>query len=147
MNTLTLSPAGLELIRSFESFSATVYICPAGKPTVGYGHVVKPAERFARPINREMAENLLLRDCWWVERVVNDLPLPLEQHEFDALVSFVFNVGSGNFADSTLRRKLVAGDKAGAADEFLRWDRAGGKRLAGLTSRRGAERAMFLRVA
>ncbi|MCY1305462.1 Lysozyme RrrD [compost metagenome] len=70
--------------------------------------------------------------------------VPLSQGQFDALASFVFNLGSGNLQCSTLLRKLNAKDYAGAADEFPRWNKAGGKVLAGLTRRRAAERALFL---
>jgi lysozyme len=75
--------------------------------------------------------------------VLKLVKVPLEQREFDALVSFAFNCGSGNLAKSTLLKKINAGDKDGAASEFLKWDRAGGKVLRGLTRRRNAERALF----
>lgn len=137
------SKAGIDLIVGFESFVPVVYVCPAGKPTIGYGHVVLPEEKFATPITREFAREFLSRDLAVAEAAINGLKLGLAQHQFDALVSFVFNVGVGNFRASTLCRKLLQGDLAGVAREFPRWDKAHGRALKGLVRRRTAERAMF----
>lgn len=152
--TMTISLAGLELIKGFEAFAPRRYICPAGKPTIAFGHVILPGETFQEPISMEIALDLLRRDCAVAEDAVVYLNTTmqrgrvaaLEQHEFDALVSFVFNVGVGAFGSSTLRRKLVEGDRAGAAEEFLRWNKVKGKPMPGLTRRRTAERAMFLNL-
>jgi len=142
---LTTSQRGLALIKSFESFSPTLYLCPAGKPTIGYGHVVRGAG-IDEPITESQAVALLADDCRTVEIYLNaiNLPAPLTQHEFDALVSFCFNVGLGAFDKSTMLKKLKAGAITGAANEFLRWDNVNGKPLAGLTRRRKAERDLFL---
>lgn len=140
------SQKGIDLLKSFEAFKPYCYRCPAGKPTIGYGHVVQPRENFPAVLTLDYAEDLLERDLAQFERSVLALTkgVALTQEQFDALVCFTFNVGMGAFAGSTLLKKLKAGDYVGAADEFLKWDHAGGKVLAGLTRRREAERKLFL---
>ena len=143
MEKMRVSPVGLDLIKSFESFSPVEYVCPAGKRTIGYGHVIRPGESFGR-IDEEKALELLSDDCGIAETFIDATTPGLTQNEFDALVSFVFNVGVGNYDTSTLKRLLKAGEKAAAANEFLKWDHVHGEVLAGLTRRREAERALFL---
>lgn len=143
------SSAGLALIREHEGFSATPYICPGGKLTIGYGHVILPGEEYYGEIPRAEAETLLRQDVFLAEASVNRLvTVPLTQGQFDALVSFTFNLGAGALARSTLRRVLNEGDYPAAAAEFARWvwgGEAGQKAiLPGLVRRRAAERAMFL---
>ena len=87
---------------------------------------------------------LLNKDVLWAENAINEQHLNLNQNQFDALVSFVFNVGATAFSHSTLLKKLKSRDFDAAADEFLRWNKAGGKVLRGLTTRREAERELFL---
>ena len=150
-----LNDAGLGLIITSEGFEPTPKPCPAGKPTVGHGHVVQAGESFPRPLTREEARDLLLRDLESAERAVERLVrVPLTDGQFAALASFTFNLGGGALADSTLLKKLNQGDYAGAADEFPRWDKArvmdpksGHKivtTLPGLAKRRAAERELFL---
>ena len=148
--------AGLDLIKKFEGFSAIPYCDSVGLPTIGYGHLIKAGEKFAQ-ITESEAEKLLASDITLAEYAV-DLHVEenLTQNEFDALVSFVFNVGTGRTGgkdgfvylksgkSSTLLNKLNMANFAAAADEILKWDRADGKRLPGLTRRREAEREMFL---
>lgn len=138
------SPAGLALIRAAESFSSTGYLCPAGKPTIGYGHVIRPGDSFLRGISRERGEALLVEDLAPVEIYLNAVFPSLTQNQFDALASFCFNVGLGAFEKSTLFARLKAGDLTGAAGQFGRWVHGGGKRLPGLIKRRAAERDLFL---
>jgi lysozyme len=97
-------------------------------------------------MTQEQADALLMKDIARFQDGVNKLVTykPLTQNQFDSLVDFAFNLGLGNLGSSTLLRKLNAGDVKGAADEFLRWNRAGGQVLAGLTRRRQAERDLFL---
>ena len=138
---------GLALIKQFEGLELEAYQCVAGVWTIGYGHT-----RTAQPgmrITESEAEELLREDLEVKEEAVRDLiTVPLNQNEFDALASFVYNIGAGNFRRSTLRRKLNAGDRAGAADEFLRWNKArvNGELMVmrGLARRRAAERELFL---
>lgn len=147
---------GVEFIKSFEAFSASPYVCPTGRPTVGYGHVIAQGEDFHKPLTQEEAEDLLYYDLDYYERAVNELvKVPLTQQQFDALVSFCYNVGpdidddniAEGLGDSTLLRKLNQGNYSGAAREFLKWDKGtinGVRRtLAGLTRRRKAEKRIF----
>jgi len=137
-----ITQAGVDLIKRFEGFSPTVYICPAGYPTIGYGHVVKPQEReqFAGGITTEQAETLLRQDVQTAERAVLRLiTVPLTDGQFDALVSFTFNLGAGALQRSTLRRKVNRGDHANVPEEFRKWVWTGGRKLEGLVKRRDAE--------
>lgn len=140
----TTSPAGLALIRAAEAFSPVVYLCPAGKRTIGYGHVLRGDESFPRKITREQAEALLIDDLAPVEIYLHAVFPDLPQARFNALVSLCFNIGLGAFEKSTLFARLKAGDIPGAAGQFGRWIYADGKILPGLVKRRAAERALFL---
>lgn len=137
--------AGIELIKQFEGLRLARYLDAVGKPTIGYGHLILPHERFDRPIETGAAEALLKRDLRSAEvQLVKLLRVPVTQQQFDALMAFVFNLGAGRLRSSTLLRYLNAGATARAADQFLVWNKAGGKPLAGLTRRRQAERKLFL---
>ncbi len=136
------SQQGLDLIKSFEGLRLSAYKCPADVWTIGYGTTagVKPGQ----VITQERAEELLREDVTKVEaQVLRNIKVTLKQGQFDALVSFTYNLGAGNLANSTLARLLNAGDYMGAAAQFDRWNKAGGKVLKGLVARRAAERAMF----
>lgn len=140
-----ISERGLAIIREFEGFSSEAYPDPAsgGDPwTIGYGHTkdVQPGDT----CTLAQAEQWLREDAAEAEDAVDRyVTVDLTQGQRDALVSFVFNLGSDNFRQSTLRRKLNAGDAAGAAQEFKRWNKGAGKVMAGLVRRRGAEAALF----
>lgn len=137
------SEGGIELIKQFEGFRAKAYLCPAGVATIGYGHTGGVA--MGDTIDEDEAEALLEADLRRFERSVARLVgVPLSQGQFDALVSFTFNLGGGALQRSTLRQKLNRGDYDGAAREFPKWCRAGGVKLAGLLRRRQAEMEMFL---
>lgn len=135
-----------DLIKHFEGCSLVTYPDPAtgGAPwTIGYGHT-GPEVYPGMQITQEEADQLLIQDAMKVSSQVQSLvSVELSQPELDALVCFVFNVGIGNFAKSTLLKKLNAGDYAGAANELPRWSRAAGKVMAGLIARREAEERMF----
>lgn len=136
------SPKGISLIKEFEGLSLDAYLCSAGVMTIGYGHTggVQKGDR----ITEKKAEELLQDDLKKFENgVLRLVRVPLNQNQFDALVSFAFNLGVGNLGKSTLLRKLNGGDFAGAATEFVRWNKAGGRELAGLTRRRNAEAELF----
>lgn len=139
------SNEGLDLIREFEGLVLHAYPDPAtgGEPwTIGYGHTrgVKPGDT----CTREQAFAWLKEDVDWAEACINaNVKTPLEQHEFDALVSFTYNVGAGAFSASTMCRLLNAGNKAAAAAQFGRWVNGPNGPMPGLIRRRGAERAMF----
>ena len=137
------SQAGIDLIKSFEGLRLTAYADPVGVWTIGYGHTAGVKE--GDQISQSQAEDLLRADLEEFEEGVRDaVQVSLTQQQFDALVSLAFNVGLGAFRRSTLRRRLNAGDYEGAAQEFARWNMAGGRVLHGLTKRRAAERDMFL---
>ncbi|WP_251854197.1 lysozyme [Enterobacter asburiae] len=142
------SDKGIALIKQFEGSKLTAYQDSVGVWTIGYGWT-QPVDgkqiRAGMTIKQETAERLLKTGLVSYERDVSRLvKVGLTQGQFDALVSFTYNLGARSLSTSTLLRKLNAGDYAGAADEFLRWNKAGGKVLNGLTRRREAERALFL---
>ncbi|EOW2370912.1 lysozyme [Cronobacter sakazakii] len=142
------SEKGLALIKEFESCQLKAYRCPAGIWTIGYGWTQPVDGKPIRPwmeIDMPTAERLLKTGLVGYENDVMKLVwVKLSQAQFDALVSFTYNVGSRNFSTSTLLKKLNRGDFAGAADEFPRWNKSRGKVLNGLVRRRAAERELFL---
>lgn len=139
-----VSAQGLALIRAFEGFSATLYRCPAGLPTIGYGHVVADAALYAGSISHVEAERLLAGDAALAAEAVGRLVMaPLTQGQFDALVSFTFNLGAGKLQASTLRRVVNRGEHNAAPAQFRRWVYAAGRMLPGLVRRREAEIALY----
>ncbi|MEO6983323.1 MAG: lysozyme [Edaphobacter sp.] len=143
MSEYTYDEAGLTLTEGFEGCKLTAYRDSAGVLTIGFGHTGKDVVK-GMTITREGAESLLSFDVQTAAGVVNRLvEVVISQAEFDALVDFAFNAGQGNFASSTLLRKLNEGDFAGAAAEFERWDKAGGQVITGLLRRRLAEIELF----
>ena len=136
---------GLDLIKRFEGFSRTVYFCPAGYPTIGYGHVVKDDEDFSAGIDETKGEELLRQDAQIAERAVLRLiNVPLTDGQFDALVSFTYNLGGGALQRSTLRRKINREEHAEVPEQFMRWVWAGGRKLKGLIRRREAEVKLYI---
>lgn len=140
---MKLSNTGLQLIKEFEGVRLRAYKDAVGVWTIGYGHTksVTPGMH----ITMERAEQLLKEDLDIFEKGVENLvQVPLNQNQFDALVSFAFNVGLGALGRSTLLRYLNKGQYATASKEFPRWNKAGGRVLKGLTRRREAEMDLFL---
>lgn len=138
---------GIELIKYFEGFSPTMYTCPAGYRTIGYGHRqnggIKHPEYYDTWTPEDF-ENLLRQDLIIAENAVNKLIIAvLNENQFSALVSFVYNLGSGRLQSSTLRAKLNRGEYSEVPKELLKWCRAGGKELKGLKLRRQAEATLF----
>ncbi len=134
------------LIRRFEGFSLTRYVDASGKPHIGYGHLIKPGEDY-QSITTGQAEWLLQQDMSWaIDCVSRMVRVPLSPGQRAALISFVYNVGCAAFEGSTLLRLLNTGNVEGAADEFLRWNKAGGVVSQGLVDRRFIERDVFLGV-
>ena len=146
---MKLSKVGIDLIKSFEGCYLKAYKCPAGVWTIGWGTTepidgVKPHEGMV--ITQKQADELLIKNLNGYENAVNEyVTYSINQNQFDALVSFAYNCGNGALKTSTLLKKLNAGDVHGAANEFLRWNKANGKVLSGLTRRREAERKLFLK--
>lgn len=143
---MQISDIGIELIKTSEGSKLTAYPDPGtgGKPwTIGYGHTHNVVK--GDVITQAQAEQFLRDDLQPIYITIETcVKAPLNQNQFDALCSFIFNVGGGSFAKSTLLKKLNAGDKKGAAQEFLRWNKAAGKVLPGLLKRRSAECQLFL---
>ncbi len=158
---MSISEAGIQLIKSFEGCHNSPYKCPAKLWTIGYGHVLYPDQ--ARLKTDERASYALKPEhnrLWDADEIDSLLEKDLLRHSvgvrrlcpaaadnqchLDALVSFSYNCGLGSLQSSTLRMKYNRGDYSGAAEEFLKWNKAGGKVLRGLERRREAERALFL---
>jgi len=143
------SNRGKQLIKNKEGLRLSVYLDPAGLPTIGYGHLILPDETFTDDITIEEAETLLKFDLIGAERcITNTVTETLNQNQFDALVSFVFNIGCDNFETSTLLKKLNSGDVQGASNELERWKfiTVDGEKVIsnGLISRRAEEKNLFL---
>ena len=141
---MNISTNGIELIKQFEGCSLKAYKCPAGIWTIGYGHTNGVKE--GQAITKIEAENLLKQDLARFEKVINNvIKVNLNQNQFDALISFSYNIGTGALKNSTLLKLLNNEDYKGAAEQFDKWVYAGGKKLAGLTKRRAAEKELFLK--
>ena len=145
---MKISNEGLQLIKKYEGCKTTPYRCPAGLYTVGYGHVIGNGLQLPDEWNRTLSlgeiNELLRTDLARFERgVLRYCPVYLTQSQFDALVSFSFNLGLGVLQRSTLRQKILRKDGEGAAKEILRYDKVGGRPLKGLTRRRQAEYNLF----
>lgn len=143
---MKISKLGLDLIKFFEGFSAVPYLCQGGYWTIGYGHKLLRGETL-REVTKDQALDILKADVNETEIALQRLIfVDLKQHQYDALVSFVYNIGTGAFQRSTLRQKLHREEFEAAAEEFLRWTFASGKLSKGLAKRREAERKLFLGV-
>ena len=144
-----ISMVGRELICSFESLQLQAYDDGVGVCTIGYGTTVYPDGRRVSAgdvCTRAQAESYMAHDLKRFEQTVSSaVTVPLNQHQFDALVSLTYNIGQGAFRDSTLLRKLNAKDYLGAAAQFDVWNRGGGRVLQGLVNRRAVERQRFER--
>ena len=136
------SSKALELIKQFEGLRLKAYLCPGGVWTIGYGHT--SGVKSGMVITKAQAEEFLLSDIAVFEKAVNDQNLDLTQNMFDALVSFTFNVGVGNFMRSTLLCKIKVNPLDNSImDEFLRWVYSKGRVLPGLQRRRLAEMKLY----
>ena len=137
------SQKGIDLIKSFEGLRLSSYQDSIGVWTIGYG--TTRGISAGMTISNDQADRMLQNDISRFEPQIDQLvKVPLNQNQWDALMSFTYNLGAGNLGSSTLLKLLNNGDYAGAAAQFPRWNRAGGVVLPGLTKRRAAEQAMFL---
>jgi lysozyme len=143
VNNMKISDLGINLIKKFEGFSDRVYICSGGYKTIGYGHVLTDNDNIEL-IDQNEAELLLNSDIKKAERsVMQNIDVPLNQNQFDALVSFVFNLGGAALQRSALRQKINRLEHNLAAQEFTKWIYAGGKIMPGLLNRRYAESELY----
>lgn len=139
---MVYSKAGMALTERFEGCRLDAYQDVRGVWTIGFGHTAGVVSGMT--CTQAQADEWLKTDTEWaVHTVQSEVDVALKQEEFDALVDFVFNLGSGNFSHSTLLKDLHKGDMEAAAGEFQKWDLAGGKVVAGLLRRRMAEAAEF----
>ncbi len=133
----------IDLIRHFEGFRSKPYLCPANYLTIGVGHLITESEKFDE-ITEEEGDELLRKDLTKSEgSVLRLLTVPLEDNQYDALVSFVFNLGGGALQRSALRRKVNRGEHGDVPDEFRKWIFAGGRKLKGLVRRRETEAILY----
>lgn len=144
------SQTGLDLITGFEGLRLAPYLDAVGIPTIGYGSTrYEDGSRVTMKdakITQARAKTLFMNTLTTYENaVLRNVKVVLNQNQFDALVSFTYNLGEVNLKSSTLLRKLNARDYMGAADQFPRWNKAGGRVLNGLVKRREAERSLFLK--
>jgi lysozyme len=137
---VNISQNGLDFLKRWEGVRRRVYLDSVRKPTVGVGHLILPEDnlKVGDVINEEDVDRFLRQDVRIAETAVNALNQPLTQNQFDALVSFTFNLGWGGL------KKLVRNGLAAVPNRILLFDHAGGKQIKGLTRRRAAERALFL---
>ena len=139
---MIISKNGLDLIKQFESLQLKAYKCSANVWTIGYGHTknVKEGDR----ISQDQANCFLMQDLYSVERaIIRLVKVKLNQNQFDALCSLIFNIGISAFKKSTLLAKLNNGDYIGAAEQFRRWNKVNNVVMAGLVRRRQAEEDLF----
>jgi lysozyme len=140
-----INKEGLEIIKQCEGLSLVAYYCPANVLTIGYGHT-KTCWPGMPAISKAQAEILLLKDCEEAQEAVEKLvKVPLNDNQFSALVSFVFNLGETNFRSSTMLKRINEGNFKDASYQFLRWVNANGAKLDGLITRRQSERKLFLK--
>ena len=148
---MKISQAGINLIKQYEGYRTVPYRCPAGLVTVGYGHVLGNGVTLSESDNRKFTigeiDELLRTDLARFERgVLRYCTVHLSQSQFDACVSWAYNLGLGRLQRSTLRQKLNRQDYEGASKELLKYDKVNGKALKGLTRRRQAEYRLFTQI-
>lgn len=137
---MRMSPNGLKKLMEWEGTVLHVYKDAAGLPTIGTGHLIQPGEDFTKGLTTSEAQDLLASDLIRFEEAVNSrVTVPLAQNQYDALVSFAFNVGVGAFKTSTLLKKLNDGDVSAVPAQLMLWTKAGGKTCDGLITRRKNE--------
>jgi lysozyme len=149
MKATKTSDKGIELIKRFEGLSLKPYLCPANVPTIGYGNTFykngKKVTLNDKPITEQKAVEMLKQSLEKFEQYVDSYTTDsITQNQFDALVSFCYNLGPANLKSSTLLKKVNANpNDETIKDEFLKWTKAGGRKLAGLVKRREAEAALY----
>lgn len=143
MRLMKTSNQGKNLIKEAEGLRLVAYRCPAGVPTIGWGHTKDV--RMGQRITQAMAEDMLVEDIAPIERTLNGLKINFRQEQFDALVSWIFNLGAGNFKSSTMYKRILADAKdEEITDSLIKWTYSGKQQLPGLMKRRVAEANLFI---
>ena len=143
MTLMNISQKGLDLIKKYEGCKLYAYRCPAGVLTIGYGHT--KGVKAGQAITQAQAEQFLREDIRPLETLLNDMRLNFKQNQFDALISWIFNLGAANFKSSTMYKKIIAhADDLDITDQMVKWYNAAGRPLLGLKKRRVEEANMFL---
>ena len=146
---MKISSKGLELIKEFEGLSLKPYLDVVNIPTIGWGNTFyedgTKVTLKDQPVTKERANELLevVANRDFADKIFPAIKVKVTQSQFDAMVSLAYNIGTGAFLKSTLLKKVNAGDFAGAGEEFLRWNKALGKEVLGLTKRREREKQLF----
>jgi len=149
---MIVSKNGLDLIKEFESFKSKPYLCPSQKATIGFGSTYYPDGKKVTLQDKEITEEKAFEILEYIankdfgSNINKVVKVPLNQNQFDALVSFAYNIGNGNFNSSTLLRWLNQGNYKEASMQLLKWDKSKGIVLNGLTKRRKAEKELFDKV-
>ena len=150
---MKISEKGLNLIKKYEGFSSKPYMCPANVPTIGYGSTYYPNGTKVKLSDDSISEDEATQILEYIAQkdfgsAVNKFVIvELTQNQFDALVSFAYNIGRTAFENSTLLKLLNRGEYEAAAEQFEKWNKSGGKVLSGLTKRRFDEQKLFLSLA
>ena len=140
---MTTSNQGKQLIKEAEGLRLEAYRCPAGVPTIGWGHT--KGVKMGMRVTEAQAEDMLVEDIAPIERLLNGLKINFRQEQFDALVSWIFNLGEGNFKASTMYKRIIGNAKdEEITDQLVKWINAAGRPLPGLIKRRVAEANLFL---
>ena len=143
MRLMKTSNQGKNLIKEAEGLRLDAYKCPAGVPTIGWGHT--KGVKMGQHITVQQAEDLLVEDIAPIERLLNALKINFRQEQFDALVSWIFNLGAGNFKSSTMYKLILADARdEEITDSLIRWTYSGKQQLPGLMKRRVAEANIFI---
>lgn len=143
MTLMKISQKGIDLIKKFEGCKLQAYLCPAGVWTIGWGNTSHA--KAGMSITQQQAETFLKDDIKPIETLLNGMGINYTQNQFDALVSWIFNLGQGNFKSSTMYKYIVARKTdLEITDQMVKWVNAGGKPLLGLKKRRAEEANMFL---
>lgn len=140
---MRISQRGINMIKDFEGCKLAAYKDSVGIPTIGVGHV--KGVKMGMKITQAQADKYLVEDLAVAEKCLNSLGVTLKQNQFDALCSFIFNLGVGNFNSSTMKKYIVAKcSDIDVTDQMVKWCNAGGRPLLGLRKRRTAEANMYL---
>jgi lysozyme len=148
---MNISSNCIKIVTEFEGFSEKPYLDVVRVPTIGYGTTVYSNGNKVKMTDSLISKENAIKELTYhinqlcIPYIKSNIKVELNQNQFDALCSFIYNIGAGNFIKSTLLKKINNKDFNGAADEFLKWNKASGKVFPGLTKRREAERKLFLR--